>query len=483
MATGSFTIPVLSAPAVEAVPETRVFHFDPHRGFTRAEVRTQIALAARAGFNVILFPVFVNGYTLFPCAATKEIRRGRGVSRFYPINPQYRKWDPVADATRAARDAGVNLWGFVRPYNFHPRYSSATHRLLRKFPEWRIAPHPLYRRHRLKSREDIVACPLNPDYRRYLGDMLTELAEGYAVDGLVINYTGFGLRGGTITSYPYCFCRSCRALYAEARKGDLLNDALKPEGLEPIRKWQAEASMESVEYLRHRLIKSRRTLRLICRAQPQWRTDPEETGTDMQSEYSLDWNTMLETGTVEELLIDHDDETAPDLFRNRLVSDLAALRDEAFILPAVRVNTAEDLERPLDAVRRYPVAGFLAEFVGKFAERDADFIRENYLRQDAQSPDQSPLAATQFFLRRIQTRHRDNGLISDFMRDFIRLIEAQQQKGMTFDTLQIVLDNLEGLQNAIRRGRLGEYSIPETTMRDISLARKTTRLACLDVRT
>ncbi|MBI1784018.1 hypothetical protein HYR69_02635 [Candidatus Sumerlaeota bacterium] len=475
LTTGSFTIPILAAPAAEFVPETRVYYMERVKGYTRENLREEITRAERAGFNVILFPVYVNGYTLFPSAEAKA-------AGFLAINPQYRRWDPVAEATSIAHGLGINVWGMARPYNFHPRYSTVPHRLLNRFPQWRIEVHPYYKRARLKAREAIVACPVNRGYRRYLGDILTELVVAYPIDGLVINYTGYGLRGGPVQRYPYCFCKACRTTYAEESGEDLVNNALHVEGLDRIRKWQTEMSTAAVEYLRHRIIKSRRTLRLICRVQPQWRDSPEETSSEMQFPYCLDWNAMLETGSVEELLVDHDDETAPDLFRMRLVTDLAALHDEAFILPAVRVSQPQDLEQPIEAIRRYPVAGFLAEFVGQLSERDAEFIRENYLSQPAQSPDHSPLMAVNFFLKRIQANHRDNDLISDFMRDFLRLVETQVVKGLSFNSLQVILENLAGLQGAIRRGRLGDYHIPESTMRDIGLARKIVRLACLDVR-
>jgi hypothetical protein len=68
------------------------------------------------------------------------------------------------------------------------------------------------------------------------------------------------------------------------------------------------------------------------------------------------------------------------------------------------------------------------------------------------------------------------------MRDFLRLIEMQLRKGLTFEPLEVILQNLGGLQAAIRRGRLGGYVIPESTLRDISLARRILRLTCLQVR-
>jgi hypothetical protein len=473
--TGSFAVPLASADAADRIPETRVYHLEPRQPYWESDW-DEIQRAARAGFNAVLFPVYVNGYTLYRSEAARDWR-------FDPISPLYRRRDPVAEAVAVTHDLGMNFWGLVRPYNFHARYAATPHRLLRKFPQWRVRHHPEFRHHRLRARESIIACPINREYRRYLGDILTELVSSYPIDGLVLNYTGYSLRDGPIEDYPYCFCDSCARVYAEDASEDLLRNALDEEGVGRIRRWQRRASSACLEYLRHRLIKSRRTLRLVCRVQPQWRGESEEGGGDKATSYCLDWGRLLESGAVEDFLIDHDDETAPDMFRTRLVTDLAALPDDALILPAVRLTRPEDLAQPLEAVRRYPVAGFLAEFAEPLTSAGADFIREHYLNQPANSPDHHPLLAVGFFLRRVQAEHASNELIFDFMRDILRLLETQVRQGLVFETLQVIFENLTGLQTAIRRGALGDYKIPESTMRDLGLARRIIRLACLDVRT
>ncbi len=457
------------------MPETRGYHLDLARGSTPATIREEIGRAARAGFNVVLFPAYINGYTLFPSASAKG-------ARFAPIHPHFRHWDPLAVAVEEANRVGVNVWGFARPYNLHPRYSTLAPKLLKKFPQWRIVVHPDYRRAEARIREGYSACPVNSEYRRYLGDVLTDLVIGYPVEGLVVNYTGYGFRHGPIETHPYCFCPECRQRYHEQIGGALGLDALNAKKIEEVRQWQTEASESSLAYLHHRLVKMRRTLRLVCRAQPQWRWDMDESEPDVQAQFCLDWNRMLDNGNAEELLIDHDDETAPDMFRTRLVADLARLHEEALLLPAVLAREPRDLEQPVEAVRRYPVAGFLAEFAKPLTDEDANFIREHYLAEPAQSPDHAPLLAVAFLLHRVQSNHQDNELVGDFMRDFLRLIQAQLSKGASFETLEIILQNLGGLQAAIRRGRLADAAIPESTLRDIALARRIVRLACLDVR-
>lgn len=474
------TATVLPLPSADAVspavlPETRGYYLAHTGGFTPYGIRREIEWAARAGFNLILFPAYVNGFTFFPCESTRA-------AGFHAINPYFKDRDPLREALDIAREFGMSGWGFVRPYNFHPRYALIPHQLLRKYRRWRMAVHPQQRHSRLRRREEYVACPLNIDYRRYLGDMLAELVMGYPIDGLVLNYTGYGLREGTLAESPYCFCAQCCRLYAEQTQGDLVRNALDPARLPEVRRWQRDASTRSVDYLRHRVIKLRRTLRFVGRAQPQWRWNSEEAGPRLHSNYGLDWTSLLRQGILEGLVVDHDDELAGDLFSARLVTDLCELHHEALLLPMIMASRPEDLRGALEGVRRYPVTGFLVEFSDQLSDEAADLIREEYLHEPAQVPEVVPLLSVAFLFQRTRQRHPDNDLIGDLMRDFLRLIERALTEGVTYNLLEILYENLDGLQDAIRRNRLGGYFVPEATLRDIGLARRLIRLSCLDVR-
>lgn len=442
---------------------------------TPGTLRGELETVALAGFNVILLPVYVNGFTAYPSQAA---RRGR----LDEIDPMYRGRDPVYEALDTAGRLGLTVWGLARPYSLAPRYGPTPQRLLKKHPDWRMRVHPTYRRTSFRHREAHMACPINPEHRRRIGDILTELVAGYSINGLVVNYTGFGLRTGPLETSPFCFCDSCAERYAAQTGGEIFSDALDPHGLARLRNWQTRAAHASLEYLRHRIIKTRRTIRLISRVAPQWRWSPEDSAVNLKPPFVMDWNSLLNTGAVEELLVDHEEEDGSQVFSARLASDLAYLHDDSLVLPSLYLRAVEDLREPVAAVRRYPVAGLLVECSRPLTRDEALRIRDTHFAEPARSPDDEPLMSVAFLLRRVQARHRDNDLINDFMRDFLRLIEMQVSRGMSFAALQLILENLAGLQTAIRRGRLGAYPIPESVHRDIGLARRIIRLACLDVR-
>lgn len=459
---------------MESRPETRGYHLRLRPGLTLESIHEQIDWAGRAGFNLIIFPIYINGYTTFPCEAARSIK-------FRPIHPGFGEVDLLDEALAAASERGLAVWGFARPYNFHPRHALSPHKLLRKHPQWRMASHPDHRASPLRRREEYAACPINPDYRRYLGDLLSEVALGYPIGGIILNLAGYGLRQGSMERSPFCFCPACRKRFAEDTEADLLDMAKTEDGVRAIREWQTAASTAALDYLRHRIGKNRKTLRLFCRAQPQWRWRSEDAGPELYERYCLDWPRLLGSGTVHGLVIDHDEELDPQFFGSRLVTDLSELHDEAILLPSVKIVRASDVAPLLDAIRRYPVTGFLAEFDILPSRFQAEKIREEFLTGNAEIAEESPLESVASLCLGLQIRHSDNGLLHDLMRDFFRLIFRAQQEGASFHRLEVMYENLAGLQDAIRRNRLGGYEVGERTLRDISLARRLVRLACLDV--
>ena len=128
-------IPFDSDAALQLVPETRGYFMNLVRSMTPEWLEFEVRRAAAAGFNLLIFPVYSNGWTLFPSKSARHMKMPA-------INPMFRKWDPLATVCEIAEAEGMKVWGFTRPYNFHPRYSIVDHKLLKKFPEWRARAHP-----------------------------------------------------------------------------------------------------------------------------------------------------------------------------------------------------------------------------------------------------------------------------------------------------------------------------------------------------
>jgi len=132
----------------------------------------------RAGFNTVLFQVRGDGTALYP-------------SKLEPWSPEF-DWrdpgfDPPAVACREAHRRGLSLhaWVNVMPGWFGKEAPRHTRQLYNARPEWfwydasgRRQPLGWY-------------CSLNPCYpevRRYLTDVVEEIASRYPVDGLHLDY-------------------------------------------------------------------------------------------------------------------------------------------------------------------------------------------------------------------------------------------------------------------------------------------------------
>jgi hypothetical protein len=136
----------------------------------------------------------------------------------------------------------------------------------------------------------------------------------------------------------------------------------------------------------------------------------------------------------------------------------------------------------MEVIGRYPTPGFLAEFHYSLSEESAQLIRNSVFADMSLLPESDPVRTAAFWLSRIRLSHEDQPVIHDLLYDLLRLLRRQLPKPNDFNALAVIEQNIHGLEQFIRRGRLGKARIPERTMRDLGLARRFVRLACMDVR-
>jgi hypothetical protein len=314
-----------------------------------------------------------------------------------------------------------------------------------------------------------------------VADVLGEAAASYPIEGLILSFTGLGLRGGRLANAPYCFCHACVQRYRETANADLAQDATG-EMLGRVRLWQLEQAHENLSYLRHRLTRMRRTLRLICHATPDWRHTTAYRGPLSEASALMNWPELLDSGLVEELLVDHDGEPCGAHFSARVAADYAYLGDRVLFLPMLRIDQLADLRAAIHLPDRLPVAGFIAEFQSRFTEEDTRFIRERFFPENAVLPESSPVMTAVFLLDRVRRTHAQQPILRDMLGDILRLLSRQLPLPGDFGLLEVIEENLHGLEQFIRRRRLERLEVTEGTLCDLGLARRFIRLACLDVR-
>lgn len=137
---------------------------------------------AAAGINTVFFETVNAGYPLFP-------------SRIAPAqNPLLHGWDPLEAAVKLAHERGIELHAWVWIFAAGNQHHNPLINKPNDFPGPIIAAHPDWANydnqgHLFDPRSGKVFLdPANPEVRRYLWDLLEEIATRYQVDGIQLDY-------------------------------------------------------------------------------------------------------------------------------------------------------------------------------------------------------------------------------------------------------------------------------------------------------
>ena len=183
-------------PADRLVAQTEVRGMWLDRG-TIVKAKSEADLAkifdrmATAGINTVFFETVNSGYTIYP-------------SRIAPQqNPLVKGWDPLEAAVKLAHERGMELhawvWTFAAVNQRHniildlPRNYLGP--VLSRHPDWAITDHEGSRFH--YSSGKVFFDPANPDVRRYLSSLFTEIATNYEVDGIHLDYIRYPFQSPT----------------------------------------------------------------------------------------------------------------------------------------------------------------------------------------------------------------------------------------------------------------------------------------------
>ncbi|HEY9858637.1 MAG TPA: family 10 glycosylhydrolase, partial [Candidatus Obscuribacterales bacterium] len=137
---------------------------------------------AASGINTIFFETVNAGYPIYPSQVAPQ------------QNPLTRGWDPLAAAVKLAHARGMELHAWVWAFATGNERHNALLNLPRDYPGPVISAHPDWANYDNRGR--IVPAgqgkpfldPANPEVRRYLLQLLDEIASRYQVDGIQLDY-------------------------------------------------------------------------------------------------------------------------------------------------------------------------------------------------------------------------------------------------------------------------------------------------------
>jgi hypothetical protein len=347
-----------SRPA-EATPaiESRGLAIYPRPGASRSEMAELMERAAQTGFNFIVLKVLAGGRFYGTNEAwARAVRRGAA-----------EETSAIVRVLEAAQKLDLPVYAGVELLE-HRQRPGAPNLLARRFPDWfipeRWEPAANLARQELsrpsaEGRFDAFRwlCPVHPDARRFLGDLLVETMESQAFEGLFLD--SLSLPAATNALHPQEFFPDAAA---RAKCPAPFESAAEPVSPEVWNAWAAESVVALMNYLRARVYKVRADVAIIAEIRgtpppepldpPAWVADPPARRLD------LEWKQALDL-TLNALALSYDIAAGSDL--PQLRADLESLGDDAPAAPVLHLLNDHIPEAPFETLRTLSVVGFMID--------------------------------------------------------------------------------------------------------------------------
>jgi hypothetical protein len=469
------------APAVEAVavqtrdyaaeerePQTRAAILETTRAFDAEALARALNRLADAGWNSIVLPGFLHGYPVFPSDVWGE-------RRLPSQHPAFRKWNPLEVAFDTAWRRKLDILIAVAPYLVEAKGGEKPP-ILRRYPKWAAAQHPGRRRQRSTPASPPRAfyCPVNPEARRFMCDMLYVLAESYPFHGLLIDLRHYPFYSeGESPLLTYCYCEACRNATLRDLGFDPANlDFGKEEAMVARwRDWQAEQMDQAMAYIRMRALKARGTMRILGLLTTDSGLQPGE------PRPRIHWRTWAERALVEALVLDRY-ATASGVFEEQLKADLEMLPASSLLLPMLP-RKAADSQGFLDVYARHPVPGFATRFEN-WDLPDFDPQQRAPLDTPAFSVEADPIYSVCVLFDRMAKAAPLEEDFGGFLGDLSTILRRTDVR-LTVARVLMVADNVRGLRERVLAGQLDLGSRREQILRDLDLAARLVYLAGCDL--
>jgi len=449
--------------------QTRAALLEASRVFDEAALRRALERLADCGWNTVVMPAFVGGYPLFH----SKVWKTQGLR---PQHPAFRKWAPFDVASDAAWRLGLNLIVSHQPYLVGEGLGRWRRPPLpRKYPKWLAMRHP--KRKRRLSEESAARtyyCPVNRDLRRFLCDTLHVLLEDYPFQGLLVDLRHYPFRAGGEGNYlPWCYCTACR----EATLRDLGFDPADVDFtkeaamVERWKEWQAVQMDTSLAYMRMRVLKARRTMRVMGLLT----TDSGLSPGDMKP--LIHWRTWVERSLVEALVLDTYSPD-PSEFSSQLHQDIETLPRSSLLLPTLP-RQAENADPFLQLLDMEPVPGFVSRF-SNWDQPDFDPSQRACFDAPAASVEADPVGSIGRLFEQIGDLVPEESEFLEFLGDLGRIL-TRSDATVTIERLTMVISNLQGLHDRVAEGQLAFGPSQDQILHHLDLAVRLTYLACCDL--
>jgi uncharacterized lipoprotein YddW (UPF0748 family) len=227
---GVFQPPRLRRTASGKIVETRAFWVHAKDFATPEATQAMIARVKEANFNVIIPIVYVRGCVMFK---TSKLPMEGGVQEGF---------DPLAYLVDRAHRAGLEVHPWFCNAYFGAKQGGSYGPGFARYPQFAVVGKNGSRFATVNS--SVPADLHNPEYQKFMADIMVDVARRYPIDGLHFDY---------IRTMTDCYCGSCRRDFAK-RFGHGIETATEEEWV----KWHREAAGRMVREISARAKKVRR---------------------------------------------------------------------------------------------------------------------------------------------------------------------------------------------------------------------------------
>ena len=448
------------------IPETRGVRYRISERATPETIAADFAKIARHGLNTVIISVFAEGHTFFPC---ESLRR----AKMPAIHPAFRKRDPLAEALIAAKDAGLRVLGHVEALHVGFDGSFRGGPILRRHPHWMMRRR--FRR-AVPEGNDARRCFLDPtilEARRLLGDIFTELLEGYPVSGVYLN----DLRYPRGLSKPEAarFGRDLEA-FLESKGLAVTRGAMTFAEDAPMfqewQEWRNEQLNELLRYLHCRLERASSRVWIVSQAVGPYH--PETFRKELQGDWGM-WLSQQYVDAVAPLYKG----LAPGEFRRAVGDDLGRLSDDRVLYPLLDPEDLRDGAPRMRILREMPPAGVIFRTFENFTDDDWKVLKEFFSRP-ARPVEENPYRSVLWALgecRRILSAKPD---LVEFFNDLIKVLPAEPgRRGQVLEPklASSIAGNLRSFEKGMTEGRIELSEAERPAARWLGVARRALALA------
>lgn len=440
------------------VPQTRGAILETGAVFSEESFRRAIERLAQGGWNSIFLPLMLEGYTLFPSDVMAEY----GMRR---IHPAFRKWNPYEVAFEMAAEHGLDIQIAFSPYLVGPAATRGPDpAVLRKHRDWAAMQHPSRKRRATQgSPLNRYYCPVNPQYRRFLGDLLHTVGEEYPFHGLMVDLRHYPFfSGGPDDDILFCYCEKCREAVLRDLGFDPAGVDLTGEKqlVERWREWQTERMDQALAYVRLRTLKARRTMRVYGLL-------TTDSGlADPNRRPLIHWRGWVQRSMVECLVLDTYSPD-PEAFERQIAADVEKLPENALLLPMLP-RRVQDGAAIATVIGKYPLPGFATRFEDWHLP-DFDPARRVAFDNAAFVVESDPIQSICVLLYQLVQIVPGEEDFAAFLQDLSRAL-VRPDRSLSVERLMMVADNIRGLLDRVRDGHLNFGRYQDRMLHDLSLA-------------